>query len=87
VKPGELERNLSRLAEVARTARDRLAALEREMTELRREMETLAARSPGPEQGEPAGPAASSLDSHGKSRRESGPRAEGDVSGPEAGSE
>jgi phage shock protein A len=90
VKPGELERNLSRLGEMARTARDRLAALEREMTELRHEMETLAARSPAAapgsrsEQGEPS---SASLDSHGKSRREPAPRAEGDVSGPEAGSE
>jgi phage shock protein A len=89
VKPGELERNLSRLAEMARTARDRLAALEREMTELRHDMETLAARSPvaaRAEHGESPAPA-SSLDSHGKSRRDSAPRAEGDVSGPEAGSE
>jgi phage shock protein A len=89
VKPGELERNLSRLAEMARTARDRLAALEREMTELRHDMETLAARSPAAapgsrsEQTEPS----ASLDPHGKGRREPAPRAEGDVSGPEAGSE
>jgi len=45
VKPGELERNLSRLSEVARTARERLAGIERALTELRHEMETLAARA------------------------------------------
>lgn len=62
MKPGELERNLSRLVEVARTARERLVAIEREMTELRHDLETLAARSPrgqheeshGREQGERA---------------------------------
>ncbi len=45
MKPGELERNLSRLGEVARAARERLAAVERALTELRHEMETLAARA------------------------------------------
>lgn len=49
MKPGELERNLSRLSEVARTARERLAGIERALTELRHEMETLAARSHRPE--------------------------------------
>jgi hypothetical protein len=49
VKPGELERNLSRLSEVARTARERLAGIERALTDLRHEMETLAARSHRPE--------------------------------------
>ncbi len=49
MKPGELERNLSRLSEVARTARERLAGIERALTELRHEMETLAARAHRPE--------------------------------------
>lgn len=48
MKPGELERNLSRLVEVARTARDRLAMIERGLAELRHEMETLAAQRPEP---------------------------------------
>jgi len=44
VKPGELERNLSRLVEVARAARERLAVIERELAELRHDMENLAAQ-------------------------------------------
>jgi len=44
VKPGELERNLSRLVELARAARERLAGLERELAELRHDMENLAAQ-------------------------------------------
>ncbi len=49
MKPGELERHLSRLSEVLRTARERLAAIERSLTELRHEMETLAARAHRPD--------------------------------------
>lgn len=46
MKPGELERNLSRLAEVARAARERLATMERELTELRHGLEGLSGAVP-----------------------------------------
>ena len=94
MKPGELERNLSRLVEVARTARERLAAIEREMTELRHDLETLAARAPRSEgqdrkAGELAGESASrspaSPASPGAAAGAGGPGA--DPLGPEAGSE
>src|SRR5262245_35855262 len=41
VKPGELERNLSRLVEAARTARERLASMAQDLATLRLEMERL----------------------------------------------
>lgn len=91
MKPGELERNLSRLSEVARTARERLVAIERALTELRHEMETLAARAHRPEPrdahedeetGEPPGDAAEP----GRPRRAGAP-GQASLSGREAGSE
>lgn len=106
MKPGELERNLSRLVEVARSARDRLVTIEREMTELRHDLETLAARSvragahgeepdersAGPAQatasgGAPGPGTSGSIEAHGGHRRDTVPRPEGDLTGPEAGSE
>jgi hypothetical protein len=85
VKPGELERNLSRLVEVARTARERLAAIEREMTDLRHDLETLAARSP---RGESRGLEAGELAADGRPDFDTAvPRPDGDLPGPEAGSE
>ena len=95
MKPGELERNLSRLSEVARTARERLAAIERALTELRHEMETLAARSRrGEPNAEPVGedqPAEAAGDSAGDAgrpaRRAGGAAGQAALSGREAGSE
>lgn len=46
MKPGELERNLSRLVEATRAAREKLAAMEHDLAELRLEMERLAADAP-----------------------------------------
>jgi hypothetical protein len=88
VKPGELERNLSRLSEVARTARERLAGIERALTDLRHEMETLAARSQRPEPREVEETAESPEDAAdaGRSRR-SGAVGHAVLSGREAGSE
>jgi hypothetical protein len=91
VKPGELERNLSRLVEVARSARERLVTIEREMTDLRHDLETLAARSvrAGAHADEPAERPATMAqsDPQGANRHDAVPRPEGDLSGPEAGSE
>jgi hypothetical protein len=89
VKPGELERNLSRLVEAARAARERLASLEQDLAQLRREMESLAHPAPTePRHGADGGMAP--LDAHGIARREraeTSVRAEGDRPGREAGSE
>lgn len=73
MKPGELERNLSRLVEAARTAGERLAAMEQELAALRLEMENLAA-------GDSHGGTR-------RERVETTARAEGDRPGREAGSE
>lgn len=90
MKPGELERNLSRLVEAARNARERLASLEQDLAQLRREMESLAQSAPAePRHGAEAGGMAP-LDAHGIARREraeTSARAEGDRPGREAGSE
>ena len=88
MKPGELERNLSRLSEVARAARERLAGIERALTELRHEMETLAPRSYRPEPREVEETAESPEDAAdaGRSRR-SGAAGQAVLSGREAGSE
>ena len=75
MKPGELERTLSRLVEVARAARERLAGIERELAELRRDMENLASQAGG------------ALEGHEVTRRDQTSRSETDRSGREAGSE
>ena len=85
MKPGELERNLSRLVQATRAARERLAAMERELAELRHEMERLAAQ-PAAETGPAAGP----TEAQGVNRRDRGEaaaRPTGDHPGREAGSE
>jgi hypothetical protein len=88
VKPGELERDLSRLTEAARSARERLGVLEQELAQLRHEMESLAAH-PDTRREVDTG-ALSPLDAHGMARRdrvETPARGEGDRSGREVGSE
>jgi len=93
VKPGELERNLSRLLEMARTARERLAAIETGLAELRREMESMVTRSAEPVQptaSPPGGEARGSdpaAEAHGTTRRDPVTRADTDRSGREVGSE
>jgi len=93
VKPGELERNLSRLVEMARTARERLAAIETGLAELRRDMERLVAKSaeqpqlaaPAPA-GEPHG-SETGVESLGTGRRDPATRADTERPGREVGSE
>ena len=87
MKPGELERHLSRLSEVARTARERLDAIERSLTELRHEMETLAAGAHRPETRErgPDEQAEQTADTAGDTAAESGrPTRRAGVTGPAA---
>lgn len=90
MKPGELERNLSRLVEATRAAREKLAAMERDLADLRLEMERLAAEvpeAPPPRQPEPE-PADD--EGHGMTRRdraEPAGRTGGDQPGREASSE
>lgn len=88
MKPGELERNLSRLSEVARTARERLAAIERGLTDLRHEMETLAARShrPDPHEAEESEESPGDAGESGRPRR-AGAAGQAALSGRGAGSE
>ena len=93
MKPGELERNLSRLGEVARTARERLASIERSLTELRHEMETLAVRANRPEpreardrEDEESAEVAADAAESGRPRR-AGVAGQAALSGREAGSE
>lgn len=91
VKPGELERNLSRLAEAARTARERLATMAQELAELRLEMERLSlpAEAPRTEPSSETG-AATPMEGHGGSRRDrvdSPVRIDADRTGREVGSE
>ena len=90
MKPGELERNLSRLVEVARIARERLVALERELGELRHSMERLAVpeRGAADEDSEATGHRASTGSasaSMGVARADAA-RTEGSPSGREVGS-
>jgi hypothetical protein len=88
VKPGELERNLSRLVEVAKTARERLATLERELAELRHAMETLAAQPAEASGREPERvEERPGRTERGIARTEPVSRQEGDRTGQEAGSE
>jgi hypothetical protein len=96
VKPGELERNLSRLVEAARMARERLAAMEHDLAELRHEMESLAAQPTQPAreagQGEGAGEWSDRPDRGDRGDRNDRSdrptaRPEGNVSGREVGSE
>ena len=90
MKPGELERNLSRLSEVARTARERLAGIERALTELRHDMETLAARAhrPEPREAREVDESAESPDDAAEGRpRRAGAAGQAVLSGREAGSE
>lgn len=95
MKPGELERNLSRLVEVARIARERLVALERELGELRHSMEKLAvpeARAADDEAESPeataqrvsTGSAPAQMEAHGAARADAA-RSEGSPSGREVG--
>ncbi len=102
MKPGELERNLSRLVEVARIARERLVALEHDLGELRHSMEKLALQSEtgraAPRSDEPesdaspaghrpsSGSSPASLEAHGATRADSVSRSEGSPSGREVGS-
>ena len=93
VKPGELERNLSRLVEATRAAREKLAAMEHDLAELRLEMERLAAEAPEApptRRPEPERPELMDDEAHGLSRRdraEPAARTGSDQPGREASSE
>ena len=90
MKPGELERNLSRLVEATRAAREKLAAMEHDLAELRLEMERLAAQAPEAPPVRRPDPELSDDEGHGMSRRdraEPAARTGGDQPGREASSE
>jgi hypothetical protein len=90
VKPGELERNLSRLVEATRAAREKLAAMEHDLAELRLEMERLAAQAPEAPPTRRAEPERADDEAHGMTRRdraEPAARTGSDQPGREASSE